>query len=135
MTTFDQVDLTTAALCAWRENRGGRPVEDALQSVLNVIRNRMLKMGETAYKICTTHAQFSSMTMIDPETSLWPIEEDPIWIKSLMLAQQMLNGTLIDITLGSTNYYAPAGMKDGAAPSWAAHMTYVTTIAGQRFNN
>jgi hypothetical protein len=73
------------------------------------------------------------MTASDPETMLWPMEEDVIWIKALTLAQQMMNGTLPDITLGATNYYAPAGMKDGVPPSWASHMTYITTIASQRF--
>ncbi len=126
-------DIVVSALCIWRENRGGRPQPDAMQSVMNVIQNRMKKTNESAYKVCTTHLQFSSMTAIDPETSIWPIETDPLWIKALTIAQQASEGSLVDITIGATNYYAPAGMKDQIAPNWATQMTYITTIAGQRF--
>ena len=57
-------DIVVSALCIWRENRGGRPQPDAMQSVMNVIQNRMKKTNDSAYKVCTTHLQFSSIVLL-----------------------------------------------------------------------
>jgi N-acetylmuramoyl-L-alanine amidase len=127
MTIEDQV---VAALTCWRENRGGRPQPDAMQSVMNVIQNRAAKTSDSSYTVCTQHAQFSSISMPGPEADLWPVEADSYWHIALSLAEQAAAGTLDDITAGATNYYAVT-MK--TPPYWADEMVPTVTIAGQRF--
>src|ERR1035438_252158 len=95
MTIQDQI---LAAITMWRENRGGGM--PGMQSVGNVIQNRATKSGQDVYTVCTKHAQFSSISMSNPEAYLWPIAADPQWQKALTLAQQMAAGTLQDITEG-----------------------------------
>lgn len=128
MTIEDQV---IGALCAWRENRGGGV--PGMQSVFNVLMNRAAKRITSIYEEATRHLQFSSMTYLGPEAILFPSAIDPQWAEALTLAQQAASGQLDDITGGATSYYAPAGMPDGKAPSWADTMTQTVTIAGQIF--
>jgi N-acetylmuramoyl-L-alanine amidase len=121
-------DIALFAITCWRENRGGGT--PGMQSVGNVIVNRMAQHGQDAYRVCTTHAQFSSISMPDPEDYLWPQETDLQWQEALSLAQQAAQGTLEDITGRATSYYA-ASMP--TAPYWAASMTQTVVIAGQIF--
>ena len=124
-------DLTLIALTAWRENRGGRPQPQAMQSVVNVIMNRAAKYGESPFHVCTQHAQFSSISMPGPESCLWPIEGDPQWQMALSLAEQAaLTPPLADITGGATSYYAQTMVKP---PYWAESMTQTVIIGGQVF--
>ena len=69
----------------------------------------------------------------DVNLILYPSAIDPQWAEALSLVAQAASGQLEDITLGATSYYAPKGMPDGKAPSWAATMTETVTIAGQIF--
>lgn len=115
MTIQDQVIL---ALTVWRENRGGQPQPDAMQSVANVILNRAAAHRTSVWAVCTKKLQFSSLTAPgDPELVLWPADSDPQWQMALNLATQALNGTLADLTGGAMDYYAPKGQK------WAARIT------------
>jgi type II secretory pathway pseudopilin PulG len=141
MTIQDQV---VSALTAWRENR--QSGQSGLQSILNVIQNRAKKTGDDPYTVCTTHEQFSSISMPGPEDILWPTDSDPQWQTALALAAQAAAGTLADLTGGSTLYYAPASIPSGATitlPSgttvpfpkgWNPDVvTYQATIGGQLF--
>ena len=132
MTAADQI---ISAVTIWRENRSGGAV--GMQSILNVIMNRAAQRGTSAFVECLRPAQFSSMTEPGPEAVLWPSQADSedwaMWQEALALVTQEAAGTLEDITEGSTNYYAPAGMPGGKAPYWAASMTYTVTIANQLF--
>ena len=128
MTIQDEVVL---ALTIWRENRGGGL--SGMQSVANVILNRAKLQKQSVYEVCTKHAQFSSISMPGSESYLWPAETDTAWISALGLAALAATTGLVDLTKGASSYYAPAGMPGGVAPSWAGSMTYITTIAGQRF--
>lgn len=124
-------DWVVTALTLWRENRGGG--EAGMQSVANVITNRADKIGTSFYKICTAPEQFSSITVEGNQTALWPAAKDAEWIVAQRLAKAAIEGRLEDLTQGATNYYAPAGMKNGAVPGFAARMTFTVEIAGQRF--
>ena len=130
MTIQDQV---VAALTCWREARGGRPQPEAMQAVMNVIQKRSAKHGESAYTVCTTHDQFTSISppadAISADAVAWPHEADPQWVTALSLAEQAAAGTLADITSGSLNYYA-LGIP---APYWTASMTPTVQIGGQAF--
>jgi hypothetical protein len=112
MTIQDQV---VAALTCWRENRGGKPQPAAMQSVMNVIMNRSAKTGNDPYTVCTTHAQFSSMTQPGPEDILWAtttnVADWEAWQIAISLAAQAAAGTLTDITGLATLYYAPSSIQ------------------------
>jgi hypothetical protein len=141
MTIQDQV---VSALTAWREQRGfGAP---GLTSILNVIQNRAKKTGDDPYTVCTTHAQFSSISEPGPEDILWPTGSDPQWQTALALAAQAAAGTLVDLTNSSTLYYAPASIPSGGSfrlpngnivpfpNGWNPDVvTYQVTIGGQIF--
>jgi len=109
------INITVLALVCWRENRGGTPQPQAMQSVANVVMNRVKANKSDAYTECTRHLQFSSITAPgDPQLDLWPNEADPHWQQALLLAQDAETGNLEDITNGSTIYYAPAAMAANA---------------------
>jgi Cell Wall Hydrolase len=98
-------DIVLTAITAYRENRsGGAP---GMQSVVNVVMNRARTTGHSPYMVCTTHAQFSSISVPGPEAYLWPKETDPAWVLALQLTAQTVAGKLPDITGGATLYYAP----------------------------
>lgn len=125
MTIADQFML---ALCAWRENRGGG--QPGMQSVMNVILNRVNQRGTCAYIEIAKPWQFSSITAKgDPELGLYPSTADSQWQLAQDLASRAAAGQLGDITGGATFYYA----LTIAAPSWASQMTETVVIAGQRF--
>lgn len=141
MTIQDQV---VSALTAWRENR--QSGQSGLQSILNVIQNRAKKTGDDPYTVCTTHAQFSSISEPGPEDILWPTDSDPQWQLALALAALAAAGTLGDLTNGSTLYYAPASIPSGGSfklpngniipfpNGWNPDVvTYQCTIGGQVF--
>lgn len=146
MTPQDQI---IGALCAWRENRGGIPQPDAMQSILNVLQNRAAKHGTDIYTEATRKLQFSSLTAPgNPELTLWPSDNDPQWVMALGMAQEIANGTLFDLTRGATDYYAPRGIvtklgkifttPDGTAypfpDGWnESAVTYTRTIGNQLF--
>jgi spore germination cell wall hydrolase CwlJ-like protein len=125
MTIQDQV---VSALTMWRENRGGGAV--GMQSVGNVIMNRAALTGHDPYTVCTTHEQFSAISMPGPEDIIWASDLDTQWQEALSLAQQMDAGTLVDITGGATNYYATSMTTP---PYWAASMQRTVVIANQIF--
>ena len=126
MTSYD---IGIAALCAWRENRGGG--RTGMQSVLNVLVNRAAKSGASIGIEATRKYQFSSMTAPgDPNLVKYPETGDPQFATALDLAQQADDGTLLDITDGATFYYATS-MEN--PPSWAASMTETATIENQKF--
>ena len=122
-------DISIAALCAWRENRGGG--RTGMQSVLNVLFNRAQKRGTTMGIEATRPWQFSSMTAPgDAQLILYPQTGDVQFATALEMAQEASNGTLQDITGGATSYYAVSMPQP---PAWAAEMTQTAEIQGQLF--
>jgi len=125
MTLLDQISL---ALCAWKENRGGGAI--GMQSVANVVMNRMAKSGHSAYAEIYKPLQFSSMSyQHDPQLLIQPADGDAMWAVAQGLAQRAHDGVLPDVTGGATFYYA----LTIAAPYWAASMTQTVIIEGQQF--
>jgi hypothetical protein len=103
------IEIAGPALCAWRENRGGGTV--GMQSVLNILQNRAARDSDTLYAEAIMRLQFSSMTESgNPELTLWPMEGDAQYVMSEQLTNHALSGELTDVTLGATDYYAPAGI-------------------------
>ena len=122
-----RVDFAIAALTAWREDRGAGA--EGMTAVLCVIRNRVKKHKTSYYAECIKPLAFSSLTAHgDQELGLWPNDTDPSWQMAQMLADGVINGTLADITGGSTLYYAPKSippnatiaLPDGSVINWPA---------------
>lgn len=126
MNVADQFML---ALTIWRENRGGGRI--GMQSVANVVMNRVSKRHTSAYEECTARLQFSSITAPgDPQLANWPAVIDSMWQEAQLLAAQACGpGGLTDITDGATNYYAVSIPE----PDWAKKMQFTVEIADQRF--
>ncbi len=122
-------DIAIRALCAWRENRGGGHA--GMQSVINVLNNRAAERNTSVYTEAVKRLQFSSMTAPgDPNLVLFPTETDAEFLDALEMMRQVADGELQDLTIGSTSYFATS-MK--VPPPWAASMTFMIEIAGQRF--
>lgn len=129
----------------WRENRGAG--EEGMQSVANVVMNRVKQRGTDAYAECTRAEQFSSITAKgDPELNLWPSDGDAQWFAALLMAAEAAAGTLKDITNGATLFYAPHSVKPSKPYRWldgtmvpfpaswnAAAVTPLCSIGGQLF--
>ena len=115
---MDIQDEVIGALTCWREARGGQPQPNAMQAIFNVLQNRAAKHGTSVYAEATKRLHFSSMTAPgDSQLILWPAENDPQWQQALALAISAAAGSLIDLTGGSTLYYAPQGQQ------WAKRFT------------
>jgi spore germination cell wall hydrolase CwlJ-like protein len=130
----------------WRENRGGGVA--GMQSVANVMLNRVAKHRSTPWKECTARLQVSSLTAPgDPELNLWAADEgDAQWEQALELAGRAAGGTLEDLTGGALDYYAPRRIRtdktyclpDGTVvpfpQGWnPAVVRFCCAIAGQLF--
>lgn len=103
-----------------------------MQSVMNVVMNRVNRDHSTPYEECVKRWQFSSITAKnDPQLGNWPVATDPAWQEAQLLAAQACgNGGLTDITGGATSYYA-ASMAN--PPTWASALRFTIEIEGQRF--
>jgi spore germination cell wall hydrolase CwlJ-like protein len=105
---FDQDDLDSLALCAWKEARGeGTP---GMLAVMHVIYNRAviwLKGSDEAVHTCVyAKNQFTSMSVpTDPEFNLLPGEADASYEFCQQMAPRILAGSDPDIT-GGALYYA-----------------------------
>jgi hypothetical protein len=98
------------ALTSWRENREGGA--SGMQSVVNVLQNRAKRRKTSPYAEAVRRLQFSSLTAPgDPQLVLWPADEgDLTWVAALNIAEQAAAGTLPDLVLGATMYYAPRAL-------------------------
>jgi len=125
-----QIDIISAALCSWKENRGHGT--QGMQSVINVLMNRAKIHGTSVYAEVYRPLQFSSMSyQHDPQLLIQPTVDDPQFTDALNLAESAGRGTLQDITEGATNYYAESMDKD--PPTWAKTMKPTVVIGSQRF--
>ena len=109
-------EIQLLATVAWKENRGGGI--PGMQSIINVVLNRVKRHNSMIEAVVMAPWQFTSMSVkSDPEFHLNP-ETDKLnssnalaWHDAQQLAQQASDGALEDITLGSTLYYAPTSIQ------------------------
>jgi N-acetylmuramoyl-L-alanine amidase len=118
------------ALCVWREARG----EGILgkRGVAHVILNRAMDpgwWGSTISTVILKPFQFSSFNPGDPNADKWPLDDDPSWLDSLNVAQDVLDNGDSDITNGAVNYYDISIEP----PAWAATMTLTLSVGRLRF--
>lgn len=103
---YDDNDIHSAALCAWKEARGeGAP---GMQAVLCVLKNRVGFTGfrQDLHDVIYGKNQFTSMSVpSDPEFNLEPVANDELFGTAMSLAKGVFDGSLGDITKGA-HYYA-----------------------------
>ena len=95
------------ALCVWREARGEGSI--GKRGVAHVILNRMNHGGyggSDVHGVVLKPYQFSSFLESDPNSELWPLDEDALWIDSQQAAQAVLLGFDTDITAGALFYFS-----------------------------
>lgn len=125
-----EIDIISAALCAWKENRGYG--QQGMQSVINVLMNRAKAHGTSVYAEAYRPLQFSSMSyQHDPQLLIQPQPSDPQFAIANELARSAAAGTLEDITGGAQFYFAKS--MDADPPFWAKKMTPTAVIGDQRF--
>jgi N-acetylmuramoyl-L-alanine amidase len=126
----DPVEI--AARTAWGEARGEGLL--GMQAVLNTVGNRAVKpgwWGRSIAGVCMTIGQYSCWDAGDPnrEALLAVTLDDKVFTVAVMLAQKLVAGLLVDVTLGSDSYYA----KGSAVPLWARREFYRKTVGHHVF--
>lgn len=96
------------SLCGWREARGEG--DEGVRGVIHVIGNRVnawyATQVEPWHYAIYLHGQFTSMSdPNDPNYSLFPADNDPVWIMCQRMAQAIVSGQDSDNT-GGALYYA-----------------------------
>lgn len=122
-------DYYDTALCLWREARGEGI--DGMTAVGCVIANRVKKHGTSFEAVVMQRMQFTSMTdQHDPEYHLLPKENDAEWPEAKLLAQEIIDGVIDDVTDGATLYWNPRGIvssKTIALPNSPARVAFPQT--------
>ena len=112
--TYDQDDVNSLALVAWKEARSERTV--GMRGVMHVVVNRVSAVGfpKTIHDVIYQKNAFSSMTLIgDPEFNLQLAADDSFYAYCLQTAPQILNGTDPDNTFGAVWYANEANVTSG----------------------
>lgn len=111
---YDQNDLESLALVAWREARGDGT--DAMRAVMHVIVNRVKAEGfpKNLHDVIYQKNAFSSMTVpSDPEFNLQPAEGDVQFAICKSFAPDVLDGMDFDLTCGAVFYANEKTMTSG----------------------
>jgi N-acetylmuramoyl-L-alanine amidase len=123
---YDENDVTSAALCAWKEARGDGST--GMHAVLHVLKNRVESYGlgfaKTLHDVIYGKNQFTSMSVpSDPEFNLSPAH-DTMYTAALTLAGVVLN-TDDDDPTGGAHYYENA---ETANSGWFARVIVADTV-------
>ena len=115
---YDQNDLTSAALCAWKEAR--EDGSTGMHAVLHCIKNRIGYPGfaKTLHDVIYGKNQFTSMSVPDdPEFNLAPeknsAEDWVLFMAAIRLAETVLNTDDADPTGGAHYYENPKTATSG----------------------
>lgn len=122
---YDQDDLTSAALCCWREARGDGST--GMHAVLHVLKNRVGFPGfaKTLHDVIYGKNQFTSMSVpTDPEFNLQPPANDTMFPAAIYLAGIVLNTDDADPTEGA-HYYENANTANSG---WFARVIVADTV-------
>ena len=123
--------LDTLARTIWAEARGeGRTGMEAVACViLNRVKNPKW-WGRDIVTVCKKPWQFSCWNANDPNLAklLSVTEKDAAFRLALEIAEQAMNGELLDPTGGATSYHTTA-----ISPAWAQSMQLSATIGNHLF--
>lgn len=104
-------DRVLTGICLYREARGEG--NNGMLAVACVIRNRVIKHTSTFYTEVIKPWQFTSISVKgDPQLALWPKETDPLWLQAQLIAGNVIDGGVQDITSGATLYWNPNGITE-----------------------
>lgn len=103
-------DYFMLSACLWKEARGEG--NNGMLAVACVVRNRTTKHHSSYYSEIVAPWQFSSITAKgDSQLILWPKESDPLWQQAQLIATNVIDGSVQDITGGATLYWNPNGIQ------------------------
>lgn len=111
---YDQNDLESLSLVAWKEARGDGA--DAMRAVMHVIVNRVKAEGfpKNLHDVIYQKNAFSSMTVpSDREFNLQPAEDDTQFAYCKTVAPDVLDGIDFDLTCGAVFYANEKTMTSG----------------------
>lgn len=120
---FDDADIHSAALCAWKEARGEGT--EGMAAVLHVLRNRVRDAKECGFRrdlheVIYGKNQFTSMSVpSDPEFNLQPQDGDQSFAQALASSLAIFSDAKSDVELPDptvgAHYYANLHVipKDG----------------------
>jgi N-acetylmuramoyl-L-alanine amidase len=111
---FDDADVHSLALCAWKEARGEGC--SGMRAVMHVIVNRVNSSGfaRNVHDVIYGKNQFTSMSVAsDPEFNLQPADDDHLFISAVKMAVPILQGQDFDITNGACWYANLANVTSG----------------------
>ena len=119
-------DLSLMALCCYREARG-EPF-DGKRGVCHVIQNRANKpgwWGTSVKEVVLKPFQFSSFNSNDPNSIIWPMDNNPAWTQCLSAASAVLMGDDPDLTDGAMFYH---DSSISFPKAWGKEENYVKTL-------
>lgn len=131
--TYDPTDPTDIlARTVWGEARGQGRI--GMESVAAVVQNRVHNprwWGTDWLSVCRKPEQFSCWNSDDPNLPKMMAADgsDAAFVTALAVADETINGKLVDPTGGADSYFDVSI----APPSWATSDKFTTEIAGQRF--
>lgn len=125
--TDNQTDYLARTM--WGEARGEGT--RGMQAVGNVIMNRVKAggwYGASIKDVVLKPYQFSAWNINDPNRTKMLNATDKDLAQARKIAEQLISGTLGDITNGATNYHAK-----NVSPTWAKNMTQTAVIGNHIF--
>jgi spore germination cell wall hydrolase CwlJ-like protein len=124
---YDQMsEMSLMALCCYREARG--EPQDGKRGVCHVIQNRAEKpgwWGTDIKSVILKPYQFSSFLANDPNSIIWPMDNNPAWTQCLSAASSVMFGSDPDPTDGAL-YYHDSSITFPKA--WGKEEDYVKTL-------
>jgi N-acetylmuramoyl-L-alanine amidase len=123
----DFYGLFLLALCLWREDRGGSL--ESKTAVAWSIKNRVENPGWWGYSWISCILmpwQYSSFNRNDPNSSKFPVSDDPSWRDSMNVATSVFDDVIADPTGSATHYFDNS--LDGDPPKWATDGSMVKTV-------
>jgi spore germination cell wall hydrolase CwlJ-like protein len=109
---YDDNDVHSLALCAWKEARGEG--KDGVWAVMWVIKNRVGHPGfaHTLHDVIYGKNQFTSMSVpSDPEFNLEPKDDDEIWQSCRLQAAAVLGGGEVGCVNDGSQEFLPDPTK------------------------
>lgn len=119
-------DVVFLALTGWREARG--ETHEGIAGVMHACMNRVERpswWGRDLLSVLFKKWQFSSLTdPNDKQLTTWPTWTDPSWLRCLVIADGVLEGSIANPVPGADSYYDISI----PAPKWAKTARLVAQI-------
>ena len=103
--SLSEIDLMK--LCVWREARGEQILgkRGVAHVILNRVNSGQVWMGTSISAVILKAYQFSSFNPGDPNSTRWPLDDDPSFMDCSWVCNGELAGTDEDITNGAEFYH------------------------------